>query len=176
MSNKQRDYDDGRPAKAARLEWMYDPGAAHADKKDIDIMNEAVDIGKDEEIAKLKSTSAGSLFLSDPSKTSADTFRRLNEDPLFAIKREEVRQRQQIINNPIIRNKVREQLKSELKIKPEIKREERRSRSRERMQRPKRQEISREEQEKRLREMLQDGKNRDHSKSSKVAEYTRQFK
>lgn len=175
MSNKQRDVDESRPAKAARLEWMYDPGAAHADKKDIDIMNEAVDIGKDEEIAKLKSKSAGSLFLSDPSQTSADTFRRLNEDPLFAIKREEVRQRQQIINNPIIRSKVREQLKSDLQIKPEVKRE-RRSRSRERMQRPKREEIPREEQERRLREMLRDGKSRDHSKSSKVAEYSKQFK
>jgi len=178
MSNKSK-LDQETSHKVARLEWMYDPGAAHSEKKDIDLMNEAVDIGKDEEIAKLKAKSSGTLFLSDPSQTSADTFRRINEDPLFAIKKEENRQRQQIINNPIIRNKVREQLKTQLKI-PEVKPERRRSRSRDRFERPRRQEISREiskeEQERRLREMAEDGKIRDQTKSSKIAEYSKQFR
>ena len=168
MSNKQT-------ANKVRLEWMYDPGAAHADKREIDIMNEPVDIGKDEEIAKLKSTtSTGSLFISNPSQASSDTFRRLNEDPLFTIKREEARQRQQLINNPIIRKKVKDQLLLNLNLpsKTKVKKEIEKQKS----PRKQKNEISPEEQEKRLFEMMKDGRARDVSKSSRAAEFSSHFK
>ena len=153
---------------------MYDPGAAHADKSEIDIMNEPVDIGKDEEISKLKSTtSTGSLFMSYPSHATSDTFRRLNEDPLFTIKREEARQRQQLINNPIIRKKVKDQLLLNLNqpLKTEMKKE-----IKKRSPRKMKREITKEEQDTRLLEMMKDGRARDVSKSSRTAEFSSHFK
>ena len=161
-----------------RLEWIYDPGAAHVEKSALDLMNEAVDLGKEGKSNSLRATSSASLFISDIHQTSNDTLRRIREDPLFAIKQQEVRQRQQLVNNPLLRERVKEDLRDKLKMekpkRPWIDRPHRsRSRSRERQTRPR---ITQQERDIRLKEMLQDGKKVDSVKLEKVNQYTKHFK
>lgn len=166
--------EDQKP-KQTRLEWMYDPGAAHAEKSDLDLMNEAV------QFRPIKATSSSSVFMQDTTKVSSDTFRRLREDPLLAIKQKELHQRQQLVNNPLIRERVKESLKRELNLEPRRNPADGndRERSRERFERPRKDRpmpLSKDEQDRRLREMLREGKARDTEKATMVKEYTNKFK
>merc|ERR1712110_1251993 len=54
-------------------------------------------------MGSLQQSTAGSLFLKGPAtRTSEDTLRKLREDPLFQIRREEQAARESMMQNPLI--------------------------------------------------------------------------
>lgn len=52
----------------------------------------------------------------DPARI-AEAVRKMNEDPLFMIKKEEAKHKKTLIDNPLIREKVREMLKAEMGVR-----------------------------------------------------------
>lgn len=96
---------------AERLDWMYEQSSAA--KTDLEAMNTAVSASGDKEMADVKSLSAeggsmGSLFLKgSATRTTEDTLRKLREDPLFQIRREEQAARESMMSNPLIQARLR---------------------------------------------------------------------
>ncbi|KAF4659057.1 hypothetical protein FOL47_007734 [Perkinsus chesapeaki] len=114
-----------------RLEWMYDPGVG-VTKTDLELMNEAVDTsgGQNDDVKKMQAGEvSGSIFLNDVTHPNSDTMRRLNEDPLFQIKKKEMEAMEQQMNNPLVQMRLRqmEELKAmKKKMKKEHAKEEKR--------------------------------------------------
>lgn len=93
-----------KPQQAERLDWMYEQSAASLQKTDDQLMNMPVADGKSKDIEDVKKleVQAGSLFLTSATKTSEDMLRKLREDPLFQIRRQEQAARESMMNNPLI--------------------------------------------------------------------------
>lgn len=112
MKKLQADAGMISPAQAERLDWMYEAQALDGETGEDHLMNEAVKGDRDqdlEDVKKLSTETAGSLFLKDLTRTTNDTFRKLREDPLFQIKKAEHRQRQDQQANPLIMARLRDQ-------------------------------------------------------------------
>mmetsp|Transcript_32737 Transcript_32737/g.71459 ORF Transcript_32737/g.71459 Transcript_32737/m.71459 type:complete len:352 (-) Transcript_32737:52-1107(-) len=92
-----------------RLDWMYEQSAAQSKPDDDKLMNMPVagQVDKDiEDVKKLGENTAGSLFLKSATKTTEDVLRKLREDPLFQIKRQEQAARESAMSNPLIRARI----------------------------------------------------------------------
>lgn len=87
-----------------RLDWMYEQSTAQ--KNDLEAMNTAVSGQKDQDVADVKALSghvSGSIFLKGPAtRTTEDMLRKLREDPLFQIRREEQAAKDSMMSNPLI--------------------------------------------------------------------------
>merc|ERR1719316_776375 len=72
----------------------------------MELMNTPVSAQADKDMADVKSLStntAGSLFLKgSATRTTEDTLRKLREDPLFQIRREEQAAKESMMQNPLI--------------------------------------------------------------------------
>lgn len=104
-----------------RLDWMYEQ--AFFDKPDNDkLMNTPVADAVSKDLADVKSlqeSTAGSLFLKSATKTTEDMLRKLREDPLFQIRRQEEAARANMLANPLVvarlKNKAVKESKKALK-------------------------------------------------------------
>lgn len=115
-----------------RLDWMYEQTSAPV-QDDLEKMNTALEPGAAEDIEqvkKLESTS-GSLFLRSSTKTTEDTLRKLREDPLFQIRQQEHRAKQDALSNPLIvdrlRRKAEKVSKKEKKAQKKAKKKEKKA-------------------------------------------------
>lgn len=94
-----------------RLDWMYEQ--TNAQKTDEEKMSMAIDAPGSKDVKDVKNltdtstTVAGSLFLKQSNKTSEDTLRKLREDPLFQIKKQEMLAKQAQMANPLIAARIR---------------------------------------------------------------------
>merc|ERR1719343_1908498 len=61
-----------------------------------------------EDVKRLNENTAGSLFLKTATKTTEDMLRKLREDPLFQIRREEQNARASIMANPLVMSRVKQ--------------------------------------------------------------------
>lgn len=107
---------------AERLDWMYEQSATSLQKTDMELMNMPVadQKGRDvEDVKALQESTAGSLFLKSATKTSEDMLRKLREDPLFQIRREEQAARASMMANPLViaRMKKREEKDAKKRLK-----------------------------------------------------------
>mmetsp|Transcript_83089 Transcript_83089/g.220460 ORF Transcript_83089/g.220460 Transcript_83089/m.220460 type:complete len:358 (-) Transcript_83089:73-1146(-) len=93
-----------------RLDWMYEQSAVQQTKTDEDArMNMAIAAEKDKDLQDMKAlgeSTAGSLFLRSATKTTEDMLRKLREDPLFQIRRQEQAARESMMANPLIRARI----------------------------------------------------------------------
>eukprot|EP00929_Paragymnodinium_shiwhaense_P003099 TRINITY_DN103501_c0_g1_i1.p1 TRINITY_DN103501_c0_g1~~TRINITY_DN103501_c0_g1_i1.p1 ORF type:complete len:369 (-),score=127.67 TRINITY_DN103501_c0_g1_i1:163-1191(-) len=114
-----------------RLDWMYEQSAVQKQKTDEELMNMAVTGDKDkdiENVKKLEENTAGSLFLKSATKTTEDMMRKLREDPLFQIRREEQAAKASLMANPLVQAKLQKKAekaskKQDKKIKKIMKKE-----------------------------------------------------
>lgn len=92
-----------------RLDWMYEQSVAQ--KTDMELMNTPVGSEADKDIADVKAlqtSTAGSLFLKGPAtRTTEDMLRKLREDPLFQIRREEQAAKESMMQNPLVQARLR---------------------------------------------------------------------
>merc|ERR1711974_334271 len=82
------------------------------------LMNMPVAASKDqdlEDVKKLGESAAGSLFLRSATKTTEDMLRKLREDPLFQIRRQEQAAREDRMANPLIMAKVKKKADKQAK-------------------------------------------------------------
>mmetsp|Transcript_67272 Transcript_67272/g.169775 ORF Transcript_67272/g.169775 Transcript_67272/m.169775 type:complete len:341 (+) Transcript_67272:94-1116(+) len=96
-------------AHAERLDWMYEQSALQLQPDQDKLMNMPVDAQKDkdlEDVKKLQESTAGSLFLKSATKTTEDMLRKLREDPLFQIRRQEQAARENMMANPLVMAKL----------------------------------------------------------------------
>eukprot|EP00451_Oxyrrhis_marina_P025524 CAMPEP_0204342018 /NCGR_PEP_ID=MMETSP0469-20131031/23813_1 /ASSEMBLY_ACC=CAM_ASM_000384 /TAXON_ID=2969 /ORGANISM="Oxyrrhis marina" /LENGTH=349 /DNA_ID=CAMNT_0051326845 /DNA_START=47 /DNA_END=1096 /DNA_ORIENTATION=- len=116
---------------AERLDWMYEANALDGEGLDEHLMNSAVKGDRDqdmEDVKKLSTEIAGSLFLKDVTRTSTDTFRKLREDPMFQIKQAEHRQKSELASNPLIMARIKEKRAREArKVKKAAKKEKKKA-------------------------------------------------
>lgn len=93
-----------------RLDWMYEQSVAQ--KTDMELMNAPVSSGADkdlDDVKALQTSTAGSLFLKGPAtRTTEDMLRKLREDPLFQIRREEQAARESMLQNPLIQARLKQ--------------------------------------------------------------------
>merc|ERR1712113_595015 len=92
-----------------RLDWMYEQSVAQK-TTDEQRMNMPVPDQKDKDLEDVKSlgeSTAGSLFLRSVTRTTEDTLRKLREDPLFQIRRQEQAARENMMANPLIMAKMK---------------------------------------------------------------------
>jgi len=101
---------------------MYEQSAMSLKPDDEKLMNMAVDGQKDKDIQdvkQLQESTAGSLFLKSATKTTEDMLRKLREDPLFQIRRQEQAARENMMANPLVvakmKKKAEKQAKKDLK-------------------------------------------------------------
>eukprot|EP00933_Yihiella_yeosuensis_P005001 TRINITY_DN109409_c0_g1_i1.p1 TRINITY_DN109409_c0_g1~~TRINITY_DN109409_c0_g1_i1.p1 ORF type:complete len:343 (+),score=106.55 TRINITY_DN109409_c0_g1_i1:83-1111(+) len=95
-----------------RLDWMYEQNSASTQLDDDAKMNQPVSGQTDkdmEDVKNLQESTAGSLFLRSATKTTEDMLRKLREDPLFQIKRQEQAARANMMANPLMRAKILKQ-------------------------------------------------------------------
>ncbi|CAJ1346919.1 unnamed protein product [Effrenium voratum] len=95
---------------AERLDWMYEQSAASCKPNDDELMNMPVSASKDkdiEDVKNLQNSTAGSLFLTSATKTTEDMVRKLREDPLFQIRRQEQAAKESMMANPLIMAKIK---------------------------------------------------------------------
>ncbi|CAK9114261.1 unnamed protein product [Durusdinium trenchii] len=98
------------PQAPERLDWMYEQSAASVKPNDDELMNMPISAQKDkdiEDVKNLQSSTAGSLFLTSATKTTEDMVRKLREDPLFQIRRQEQAARDSMMANPLIMAKIK---------------------------------------------------------------------
>merc|ERR1711972_1206775 len=101
-----------------RLDWMYEQSAASIKPTDDELMNMPVAAQKDkdiEDVKKLGESTAGSLFLSSATKTTEDMMRKLREDPLFQIRRQEEAARANMMSNPLVVARLKKKAEKESK-------------------------------------------------------------
>jgi len=92
-----------------RLDWMYEQSAVQQKKTDEELMNMPIEgqSSKDlEDVKALGENISGSLFLKSATKTTEDMLRKLREDPLFQIRREEQNARAQLLSNPLVMQRI----------------------------------------------------------------------
>lgn len=94
-----------------RLDWMYEQSVA-TKKTDEELMNTPVTAQADKDMADVKAlqtSTAGSLFLKGPTtRTTEDMLRKLREDPLFQIRREEQAAKESMLQNPLVLARLRQ--------------------------------------------------------------------
>eukprot|EP00490_Sorites_sp_Unknown_P001784 CAMPEP_0114674998 /NCGR_PEP_ID=MMETSP0191-20121206/47238_1 /TAXON_ID=126664 /ORGANISM="Sorites sp." /LENGTH=288 /DNA_ID=CAMNT_0001943441 /DNA_START=52 /DNA_END=918 /DNA_ORIENTATION=+ len=98
------------PQAPERLDWMYEQSAASVKPNDDELMNMPISAQKDkdiEDVKNLQGNTAGSLFLTSATKTTEDMVRKLREDPLFQIRRQEQAARESMMTNPLIMAKIK---------------------------------------------------------------------
>lgn len=103
---------------AERLDWMYEQSAVQQKSTDDQLMNMPVAAQSDKDVAdvhSLKAGTAGSLFLGSATKTTEDMLRKLREDPLFQIRREEHAARESMMANPLIAARLKKQAEKKAK-------------------------------------------------------------
>ncbi|CAE7719269.1 CWC25 [Symbiodinium pilosum] len=103
---------------AERLDWMYEQSAASVKPDEDSLMNMPISAQKDkdiEDVKNLQSATAGSLFLGSATKTTEDMVRKLREDPLFQIRRQEHAARESMMANPLIMAKIQKKQEKEMK-------------------------------------------------------------
>jgi len=96
-------------AHGERLDWMYEQSALQLKPDEDKLMNMAVEGQTDkdlEDVKKLQESTAGSLFLKSATKTTEDMLRKLREDPLFQIRRQEQAARENMMANPLVMAKL----------------------------------------------------------------------
>merc|ERR1712194_436386 len=96
--------------KVERLDWMYEQSALSKHDEDKS-MNTPVQSQKDadvEAIKKLEESTAGSLFLKSATKTTEDMLRKLREDPLFQIRRQEQAAKDSMMANPLVKARLQQ--------------------------------------------------------------------
>lgn len=96
-----------------RLDWMYEQSTSQIKPDDDTLMNMPVPDQKDkdlEDVKRLKENTAGSLFLRSATKTTEDMLRKLREDPLFQIRRQEQVARESMMANPLVRARLQKKL------------------------------------------------------------------
>ncbi|CAE7358745.1 CPK1 [Symbiodinium sp. KB8] len=106
------------------LDWMYEQSAASVKPDEDTLMNMPINAQKDqdiEDVKNLQNSTAGSLFLGSATKTTEDMVRKLREDPLFQIRRQEHAARESMMTNPLIMAKI--QKKREKEAKKAVKKE-----------------------------------------------------
>lgn len=94
---------------AERLDWMYEQSATRP--TDEELMNKPIAPQKDkdmDDVKQLQDSTAGSLFLRSATKTTEDTLRKLREDPLFQIRRQEQAARENLLANPLVMARLRQ--------------------------------------------------------------------
>jgi len=87
-----------------RLDWMYEQSFFNVADND-KAMNDPVASAIDKDTADVKAlqeSTAGSLFLKSSTKTTEDMLRKLREDPLFQIRRQEEAARASMMSNPLV--------------------------------------------------------------------------
>jgi len=117
--------------RSERVDWMYEQSVAQ--KTELEAMNAPVGGAVDKDMADVKSlnngTTSGSLFLKgSATRTTEDTLRKLREDPLFQIRREEQAARQSMMENPLVQARLKKKFakvgkKDKKKAKKELKKE-----------------------------------------------------
>eukprot|EP00434_Breviolum_minutum_P031462 symbB.v1.2.027825.t1/scaffold2886.1/size67984/6 len=98
------------PQAPERLDWMYEQSSASVKPNEDELMNMPISAQKDkdiEDVKNLQNSTAGSLFLTSPTKTTEDMVRKLREDPLFQIRRQEQAARESMMTNPLIMAKIK---------------------------------------------------------------------
>lgn len=102
------------PQAPERLDWMYEQSAAAVKPNDDEYYDEMMKIQvsaqKDKDIEAVKNlqgNTAGSLFLTSATKTTEDMVRKLREDPLFQIRRQEQAAKESMMTNPLIMAKIK---------------------------------------------------------------------
>merc|ERR1712227_728151 len=85
-----------------------------------------------EDVKKLGESTAGSLFLSSATKTTEDMMRKLREDPLFQIRRQEQAAKESMLANPLVRARLQAKAqkhakKAEKKARKHAKKEEKKA-------------------------------------------------
>lgn len=98
------------PQAPERLDWMYEQSAASVKPNDDELMNMPISAQKDkdiEDVKNLQGNTAGSLFLTSATKTTEDMVRKLREDPLFQIRRQEQAAKESMMTNPLIMAKIK---------------------------------------------------------------------
>jgi len=103
---------------AERLDWMYEQSAASVKPDEDTLMNMPINAQKDkdiEDVKNLQNSTAGSLFLCSATKTTEDMVRKLREDPLFQIRRQEHAARESMMTNPLIMAKIQKKQEKEAK-------------------------------------------------------------
>jgi len=87
-----------------RLDWMYEQSTST--KSDLEALNAPVQSNADKDMNDVKAlgaNTAGSLFLKgSATRTTEDMLRKLREDPLFQIRREEQAAKESMMQNPLI--------------------------------------------------------------------------
>jgi len=99
-----------------RLDWMYEQSSA-VKPDDETLMNKPVEGQKDKDMQDMKNLNgvSGSLFLKNATKTTEDMLRKLREDPLFQIRRQEQAARSNMMANPLIMAKMKKKEQKEAK-------------------------------------------------------------
>merc|ERR1712060_65927 len=124
-----------RTKEVERLDWMYEQSASSIQPTDEELMNKPVESQKDkdlEDIKKLGESTAGSLFLKSATKTTEDMLRKLREDPLFQIRRQEQAAKESMLANPLVKARLqakadKQRKKAEKKMKKKAKKEEKKA-------------------------------------------------
>merc|ERR1712060_387686 len=85
-----------------------------------------------EDVKKLQESTAGSLFLKSATKTTEDMMRKLREDPLFQIRRQEQAAKESMLANPLVRARLqakadKQARKAQKKAKKHSKKEEKKA-------------------------------------------------
>mmetsp|Transcript_107122 Transcript_107122/g.332868 ORF Transcript_107122/g.332868 Transcript_107122/m.332868 type:complete len:349 (+) Transcript_107122:133-1179(+) len=107
-----------------RLDWMYEQSASQIKPDNDELMNKPVPEQKVkdiEDVKRLQESTAGSLFLRSATRTTEDALRKLREDPLFQVRRQEQAARESMMANPLIRARL--QKRAEKQAKKQRKRE-----------------------------------------------------
>lgn len=102
---------------AERLDWMYEQSAL-TKTDDLELMNKPVAAQKDkdmEDMKKLQESTAGSLFLKSATKTTEDMLRKIREDPMFQIKRQEQAARENLLANPLVQARLKQKVMKQSK-------------------------------------------------------------
>eukprot|EP00930_Biecheleria_cincta_P003542 TRINITY_DN104481_c0_g1_i1.p1 TRINITY_DN104481_c0_g1~~TRINITY_DN104481_c0_g1_i1.p1 ORF type:complete len:356 (+),score=120.31 TRINITY_DN104481_c0_g1_i1:62-1069(+) len=99
-----------------RLDWMYEQSTGVKQNED-ELMNKPVEGQKDKDLEDMKNLNglSGSLFLKNSTKTTEDMLRKLREDPLFQIRRQEQAAKANMMANPLIMAKLQKKEQKEAK-------------------------------------------------------------
>jgi len=100
-----------------RLDWMYAGAGAHAAMNREKLTEEYLsgkefkpDKSKDDDIKKLTNVPTSTSAPSVKVFTALEEANRMREDPLMAIRAEELKQREAVLHNPITMRKIREEV------------------------------------------------------------------
>lgn len=74
-----------------------------------------LDEGKSDLIKVRESSAPGANFLENAIIEANDTFRRMNEDPMTAIKQKELESRKKVMNNPLLLKQARQKVQNIIK-------------------------------------------------------------